>query len=223
MRKLVVGTQIEHPAAWHVAQGVPGLALCTFPNQAGLPQAPPGERALIVDSRSCPGTTKWLAAVRRLQPDYALTPPIGALHTWEFLRPYCREANYLCGQEVLVLVQDPAVVEPVQQEGFTVAVLGDSSPAAVPPWAVSPGRVWVVGGSPLDQWRRFAELAFVGCDLRGVVLDSSWLWLGERGLAVGHSPYRLERAKGTLREKRRRSLVNLYEFWRTVGEAYGRR
>jgi hypothetical protein len=219
---LVVGTQLDHRDAGVVARSVAGLALCTYPNHVGTPKVAGGPAPRILDYRSCPGITKWLAAVRRLKPDYAISPPVGAAHTWEFLRPYCLQANYVCEQEVLVYVTDRSQVGAVQQEGFTVAVLGGMSPAAVPPWSVAPGRVWVLGGSPLEQWRRFAELAFVGCDLRGVIFDCSWMSLAERGLVIGKTPYRLERGAGSVTDMRRESLTNLYEFWRMMDEAYAR-
>src|ERR1035437_2243886 len=106
MKKLVVGTHVDYEDAWRVAKTIPGLALCTYPSPSGVPKTAGPTETLILDYRSCPGTARWLSSVRQLQPAYAITPPVGSAHTWEFLRPYCTQANLACSEEVLVLVTD---------------------------------------------------------------------------------------------------------------------
>jgi hypothetical protein len=146
------------------------------------------------------------------------------LEGWNDARKTIEEAHYLCGKEVIVWAESTEVAQAAKQENYTLGVSAHVDGwSDVPPWHLSPGRVWVLFGDPLTQWRRFCELAWVGCDIQGVIFDDTWFYQTKSGKMLGKTPYQVQRYRVRQQKKRRErigSLDNLMTFWQAVNRVY---
>jgi hypothetical protein len=148
---------------------------------------------------------------------------VGSPEVWEQVRPWCYEAQFICEKEVAVWVSSVSVLASVASAGYLVAV--SSLNDKIPSWAYTEAgaRVWLVGGDPLQQWRRFCEMSFMGVEVQGIILSDCWSEVAGRHYRYQGSPYFLKRsAMGeTKTQISRQSLEALAQFWTRVGEAYG--
>lgn len=220
---LLIGARSRSRWGYNIVSQVPGLAVVGRMS----PEAKSGQfierlsdNPTILDSIYCPRSYRWLEALRYYRPDYALAPTVGAPEVWETLRPFCKEAQYICGREVVVPVFDPQLVEKVAQEGYAVAIY--KTPTPLPPWVYTKAgaRVWVVGGDPMEQWHRYAELSLMGVSVVAVILSHYWEGLAQVGYAYRGSPYRkVEVGRDDCRQAAIQSLEALCGFWEKVGRA----
>jgi hypothetical protein len=91
------------------------------------------------------------------------------------------------------------------------------------PWELSGRRVWIHGGSAVDQWRVFAELLVAGIGVEGIVFDSAfWRRKADQRWTVCRNIYQWTRE---FRNKPAKCAVetlrNVYDFWREIRASLG--
>ena len=86
------------------------------------------------------------------------------------------------------------------------------------PWELSGRRVWIHGGSAVDQWRIFAELLVAGVEVDGLVFDSAfWRRKADQRWTVCRNIYHWTREFRTKPAKCAvETLRNVYDFWREI-------
>ncbi len=196
-----------------------GTVLSDSSNQ---PKYPP---SLFVDYHGCQHWELWQERILEHKPEYAFTFPLSSPYEFERAGVYIHEAHYRCNKEVVVVVDQEDTIEPVREAGYTIGVLADHDQPA--PWLLAPHRVWVIGGRPMQLWRRFCELAFTGCDVRGVILGLDWYERAAQGFVTGRTPYKSHyiqiASPGVAQQRerlRRASLKAQVEFWDAVRRVY---
>lgn len=170
-----------------------------------------GERSMI-----CLGTSmvRVKQVIERVAPHHLITPYIFSTQQVSQYHKRYDELLYKVEKSVVILAGRREVISSIEAP-YVIGISGSGGAAVFDPWYLSGHSAWIVGGLPIQQWRRFCECLVCGCVVNGIVLDGSQiLFAANGGFVCGSTPYQeIFNNYNTVKYPFHESLSNLATFW----------